>query len=85
MLNPRLRTCPNLPEIPSVRACPQCGKLVEHNSEGCKNVKCPKCGVEFCFACLETTTVCQMNSRGHNSLCAKPVHPIQTSFPNACF
>jgi len=78
----KLSGCSNLPPIPSIRACPSCGQLVEHNGAACKNIICHKCGVEFCFACLETTKVCQkLNPRSWYGECFKNVAPIQTSIP----
>lgn len=77
----KLSSCPNLPPIPSIRACPTCGKLIEHSGLACKNILCPQCQVSFCFACLETTPVCQQARNGHNNSCMKPVAPIQTSIP----
>ncbi|XP_039631226.1 uncharacterized protein LOC120542685 [Polypterus senegalus] len=68
-------------ECPQIRACPTCGNLVEHNRTGCKNIRCNRCQVEFCFACLETTIVCQNTRRDYYGLCAKPVAPRQTSIP----
>jgi hypothetical protein len=78
----KLTGCSNLPPIPSIRACPCCGQLVEHNGAACKNIICHKCGIEFCFACLETTKVCQkLNPRSWYGECFKKVAPIQTSIP----
>ncbi|KAM9827316.1 E3 ubiquitin-protein ligase ARIH2-like [Neosynchiropus ocellatus] len=63
----RLDTLKNCPDIvfqskqlakitgcPSVRACPTCGVLVEHNTSGCKYVDCDRCKVKFCFICLKS-------------------------------
>lgn len=36
---------------PSIRACPHCGKLIEH-IEACKRVDCDGCKTTFCFNCL---------------------------------
>ena len=54
----KLRTCPEtgieyLPnlKVPSIRACPNCGSLVEHAGR-CKHVTCGECNVKFCFVCL---------------------------------
>ena len=46
-------------EVPNRRACPTCGKVVEHDGGGCKNIICPRCKIEFCFLCLERTSICQ--------------------------
>lgn len=45
--------------FPSIRACINCGKLLEHNSTGCKNIKCDFCEKEFCFNCLRLKIDCQ--------------------------
>ncbi|XP_056225851.1 uncharacterized protein LOC130164883 [Seriola aureovittata] len=58
-----LKTCPNITfenvkdvtGCPSIRACPTCGLLIEHDKTKCKNIICPRCEVEFCFACLRLT------------------------------
>lgn len=36
---------------PSIRACPKCGKLIEH-TDGCRRVTCDRCSTTFCFNCL---------------------------------
>lgn len=41
--------------VPSVRACPTCGSLIEHQS-GCKQMTCKMCSRGFCFICLRTQT-----------------------------
>ncbi|XP_043933235.1 E3 ubiquitin-protein ligase RNF144A-like isoform X1 [Protopterus annectens] len=40
-------------ECPSVRACPRCEALVTHSLDGCPEVKCPNCLLNFCYRCLE--------------------------------
>ncbi|XP_047465499.1 uncharacterized protein DDB_G0292642-like isoform X1 [Mugil cephalus] len=74
-----LKTCPDVvisgvAGCPSIRACPTCGSLLEHTKLHCNNVVCPRCSVEFCFVCLETSDECDMDC-----LCA--VAPRQTSIP----
>uniref|UniRef100_A0A8C4DL35 RING-type domain-containing protein n=1 Tax=Dicentrarchus labrax TaxID=13489 RepID=A0A8C4DL35_DICLA len=62
-----LKTCPDIvfedvegvTGCPSIRACPTCGLLLEHNKTQCKNIVCRRCKVEFCFVCLKTTEECQ--------------------------
>jgi hypothetical protein len=80
----RLPSCPTIGSIPSIRACPLCGKLAEHNGSGCKNVKCPRCDVSYCFSCLETTDICNKTST-HLKKCILPVAhkqaEIQSSKP----
>ncbi len=55
----RLREAPmkniNGVQVPSVRACPSCGSLIEHQS-GCKQMNCKNCSKGFCFICLRTKT-----------------------------
>lgn len=66
---------------PSIRACPTCGFLIEHK-EMCKYVICCSCGVEFCFACLNTAQACQrMKPAANYMTCAMPVAPKQTTIP----
>jgi len=38
-------------QFPSIRACPSCETIIEHN-EGCKHMCCSICGKSFCFRCL---------------------------------
>lgn len=39
-------------DCPAIRACPRCGRLIEHASK-CGHVECPNCtGFGFCFICL---------------------------------
>ncbi|XP_071397113.1 probable E3 ubiquitin-protein ligase RNF144A-A isoform X1 [Centroberyx affinis] len=67
---------------PSVRACPTCGIMVEHNRRGCKNISCIQCKVEFCFVCLKRTTECLELKKGcYFGPCASGVAPRQTSIP----
>ncbi|KAK9951822.1 hypothetical protein ABG768_017697 [Culter alburnus] len=66
--------------VPSIRACPTCGTLIEHTTENCKNIECYNCGVEFCFSCLKITTECLKTST-HFSECSDGVAPRQTSIP----
>ena len=41
--------------VPSIRACPSCGSLIEHK-KGCKQMTCKKCKADFCFICLRKRT-----------------------------
>lgn len=66
---------------PSIRACPTCGSLVEHNSKKCKNVTCPRCKTEFCFVCLKLTTECAGKTKQYFRPCSSGVAPRQTSIP----
>ncbi|XP_062301003.1 uncharacterized protein LOC134005972 [Scomber scombrus] len=76
----------NLPQVqgvdecPSIRACPTCGKIVEHDKTGCKNIICPRCQIEFCFVCLKLTPEC-METSSYFIPCSDGVAPRQTSIP----
>ncbi|KAK5858704.1 hypothetical protein PBY51_002825 [Eleginops maclovinus] len=98
-----LRTCPDIifedvegvNGCPSIRACPTCGLLVEHNRTQCKNIVCARCKVEFCFVCLKLTEECAEydddddddsddDDSEHDvfyQLCPSGVAPRQTSLP----
>ncbi|XP_070786137.1 potential E3 ubiquitin-protein ligase ariadne-2-like [Enoplosus armatus] len=85
-----LRSCPEItfesvkgvPGCPSIRACPTCGFLVEHNKTRCKNITCHRCNVEFCFVCLKLTAECQrLKDSSYYVHCASGVAPRQTSIP----
>ena len=68
--------------VPLRRACPTCGKVIEHNTKGCKFIICPRCKKEFCFICLELKDICLKSKPGSwHKDCAKPVAPQQTSIP----
>lgn len=91
--NNLLETLKNCPDIvfdnvtgvtgcPSIRACPTCGLLVEHDKTKCKNITCLRCKLEFCFVCLKLTNDCQvLKSQSHFSFCYSGVAPRQTSIP----
>ncbi|XP_028330679.1 E3 ubiquitin-protein ligase RNF19A-like isoform X2 [Gouania willdenowi] len=70
----------DISNCPSIRACPTCGALLEHSGKKCKNITCARCNVEFCFVCLQLTSICLPTSNYH-SPCAIPVAPKQTSIP----
>ncbi|XP_073330746.1 uncharacterized protein [Pagrus major] len=82
-----LRNCPNIifkdvkvvNGCPSIRACPTCGVLVEHNKNQCKSMICPRCKVKFCFVCLKITEEC-LKINPYN-LCPIGVTPRQRSIP----
>ncbi|XP_070785701.1 E3 ubiquitin-protein ligase RNF19B-like [Enoplosus armatus] len=81
-----LQTCKtiSLPDVegvtdcPSVRACPTCGMKVEHSRQYCKNIKCLRCRVEFCFVCLKPKSQCGSSPY---KICPGGVAPRQTSIP----
>ncbi|XP_049922558.1 uncharacterized protein LOC126403810 [Epinephelus moara] len=82
-----LRNCPDITfkdvkgvtGCPSIRACPTCGFLVEHNKRKCKTMVCPRCKVKFCFVCLQFTQEC-LKQKPYD-LCSSGVAPRQTSIP----
>nr|XP_014967005.1 E3 ubiquitin-protein ligase ARIH2 isoform X1 [Macaca mulatta] len=66
---------------PSIRACPECGLLIEHK-ERCKYVTCSRCDTKFCFACLETAQACEAaKPASWFKRCAKPLAPRQSHVP----
>ena len=79
----KLESCASdLPRVPSIRACPTCGKLVEHTGAMCKNIFCPRCSVEFCFVCLAKTVDCLRDeSNSYYNKCNRPMAPVQTKIP----
>ena len=66
-------------QCPSLRACPTCGLIIEHDTADCKMITCTQCQKEFCFLCLKLRDECLMSS-GHFSLCT--VAEKQTSIPS---
>jgi len=83
---PSVREAPlitlNGKDVPSRRACPTCGYVVEHNQEGCKFMACPRCKKEFCFLCLESKFVCLLTApMAWYRTCKKAVAPRQTQIP----
>ncbi|CAM4680113.1 E3 ubiquitin-protein ligase DDB_G0292642-like isoform X1 [Lepidochelys kempii] len=83
LANCKLKDLPGseIKNCPSIRACPTCGRLIEH-MEKCKYIVCPQCQVEFCFACLEIARNCQASKGGaYFKYCAKPLAPKQTQIP----
>ena len=80
-----LVTLENLPDdirVPSRRACPTCGRVVEHNRKACKFIICPRCRNEFCFLCLLLKSKCMLSAPfSWNGRCTRPVAPKQTAIP----
>ena len=70
-------------EVPIRRACPTCGRVVEHmNDETCKFMVCPRCQKEYCFMCLELKSECLRTAPGGwFNECAKPVADKQPEIP----
>ncbi|XP_033725806.1 uncharacterized protein LOC117315633 [Pecten maximus] len=53
------RTLVDVPNCPSVRACPVCHCIIEYDEgESCKHMTCPRnsCQTKFCFICLKVKT-----------------------------
>ncbi|XP_068444185.1 E3 ubiquitin-protein ligase RNF19B-like [Clinocottus analis] len=86
-----LKSCPEITfedvegvtGCPSIRACPTCGLMLEHDRTECKNIFCTRCKLEFCFVCLKLTKDCadETNVITFFNLCAGGVAPRQTSMP----
>ena len=69
-------------QIPNLRACPTCGKVVEHTLEKCKMVICPRCQKEFCFLCLLLSVDCLKSApMSWFQECKNPPAQRQTSIP----
>ena len=77
-----IRTAPNKNvigvECPSIRMCPTCGALIEHE-KACKHMKCTYCSTNFCFICLRTTVNSIWQCGAYNTKCTPA--PIQTVIP----
>ncbi|KAB5579293.1 hypothetical protein PHYPO_G00193440 [Pangasianodon hypophthalmus] len=82
LLNCKDTTLPEVQDLicPSLRACPTCGNLVEHDTTGCKNIICNRCHIEFCFSCLKITEDC-LETSSYFKPCSDGVAPRQTSIP----
>lgn len=83
---PSIREAPliqlNNKNVPSRRACPTCGSVVEHNQTGCKFMTCPRCKKEFCFLCLELKNGCLASAPASwYGACKKDVASRQTQIP----
>lgn len=63
---------------PSIRACPNCGTLLEHNEQYCKSLTCTRCKTKFCFVCLSVTQECL---KAPYEKCLNGVAPRQTAIP----
>ncbi|EXX59915.1 ubiquitin-ribosomal 60S subunit protein L40B fusion protein [Rhizophagus irregularis DAOM 197198w] len=77
-----VQECPqqvgNVSGVPSCRACPRCGTIIEHD-RNCKHMKCP-CDQHFCFICLSLRDPQTGWSCGvFNSVCN--IAPVQTTIP----
>ncbi|XP_060074775.1 E3 ubiquitin-protein ligase RNF19B-like [Ylistrum balloti] len=57
--NCHMITIVDVPNCPSVRACPKCSCVIEFDeAESCKHMTCPRnfCQTKFCFICLKVKT-----------------------------
>jgi ubiquitin len=69
-------------DVPNRRACPTCGKVIEHKQEGCKMMTCIRCKKEFCFICLLPSRECLKSAPGSwRGECKNPPAERQTSIP----
>ncbi|RUP44415.1 hypothetical protein BC936DRAFT_149484 [Jimgerdemannia flammicorona] len=64
--------------VPSRRACPKCGLLVEHDRD-CKHMKC-RCDHKFCFVCLKPCLNGVWQCGVSNAPCE--IAPVQTTIPS---
>jgi len=75
-LNKVLKECPmKQPDywpqgskVPSLRACPKCLTLIQHESK-CKHMKCVNCSTDFCFSCLSLRTATGWTCKSHTDVC----------------
>ena len=65
-------------EVYELRACPNCGTLIEHGGE-CKHMHCKQCGTDFCFVCLRMKSQGSWQCGSYNTECA--LAPIQEAIP----
>ncbi|XP_021343441.1 uncharacterized protein LOC110443510 [Mizuhopecten yessoensis] len=63
----------NIPNVPSIRACPKCFQFIEH-LKGCKTMTC-SCGNVFCFSCLKVGVGNSLACGSYGTGC--PVAPVQ--------
>ncbi|XP_068680957.1 uncharacterized protein [Montipora foliosa] len=77
-----LRNCPRKTIVgvvgcPSLRACLNCGILIEH-VRACKHMRC-RCGKEFCFICLKPKEGSSWKCGSFNEACT--IATVQTKIP----
>ncbi|XP_002734183.1 uncharacterized protein LOC100374165 [Saccoglossus kowalevskii] len=65
-----LKECPKntigyISNCPTIRACPACKMVIEHNG-GCNEMVC-RCGHKFCFICLQPALNNRLNCGAHDS------------------
>ena len=82
----KLKTCPEVEmgylkgvKVPSIRACPSCGSLIEHGGQ-CKHMTCKACCKEFCFVCLRIRDGGSWSCGRFDTPCS--VAPRQTTVPS---
>lgn len=68
------KTIGDVSEVPRVRRCENCSRLIDHISE-CKHMTC-KCGFNFCFVCLKPQIYGEWQCGSHSCVCK--VAPRQT-------
>ena len=81
----KLKNCPETTisylkglRVPSIRACPSCGSLIEHGGQW-KHMTCKACSKEFCFVCLRIRDGGSWSCGSFNTMCS--VAPRQTVVP----
>jgi len=72
-----LKAVHSIKNVPSRRACPNCGIIIEHD-RACKHMKC-RCETEFCFVCLKRKIGGDWQCGGPFSVCE--IAPVQTTIP----
>ncbi len=65
-------------QCPKIRACPNCGTLIDHTS-GCKHMTCTNCNQSFCFVCLRMKSNGSSSCGSYSTPCAPA--PRQTRIP----
>jgi hypothetical protein len=68
----------NVAGCPSMRACPNCGVIIEYES-ACKHFNCALCGHEFCFICLRDRAHHPNGEWSYSFGCQ--IAPVQTELP----
>jgi len=71
------KTINGIPNVPTLRLCPQCDGLVNWESK-CKHVKCGICNYDFCISCLKNWKDVGENRHLADTSSEKcPVAPVQ--------
>jgi len=78
------KTIGEQPDVPSIRACPNCCQLITH-TQACKHMDCRNCRKSFCFVCLKPRLDSGWQCGSYSSKCPGGVVPAQgmESLPDA--